>query len=104
MARGECMDREYLASHTEAFLRNGSTTTPLPDMLARIMWQEGADSAQQDLATIKEQLVLAVSDYAVLHRKNVDLERLCRGIEIKEQNGRVAFSLPAEVIGWLATL
>ena len=87
-------------SRTEAFLRNGSETVSLADMLARVMWQECAD-VQQDLASLRDELVTAICDYAVLRRKHVNLERLCQMIEVKERDGRVMFSLPAEVTTWL---
>jgi hypothetical protein len=98
----EPTDREYLALRTEAILRHGTARIQLTDLLSHVMWKESSGSIR-DIPSLCEELRLAVMDYAVLHRKNVDLEALCRKIEITEREGRISFNLPAEVVAWLQT-
>lgn len=95
-------ESEYLALRTEAFLRHGTEHVPLSDLLAQVTWQECIQGSV-DLCALREDVVSAVTDFIVLHRKNVDLDELCGRITIVKKNGKVSIQLPSEVIAWLQT-
>lgn len=93
-------ESEYKALRTEAFLRNGNERVPLSDLLSRVTWKE-CSQERVDLCTLREDVVTAVTDFIVLHRKNVNLDELCKRIVITKKNGKVSIQLPSEVIAWL---
>lgn len=94
------MERDdALALQTEAFLRGGSSHSQLQDLLSRLSWRE--DGETPDLDSLRSEVVIAVTDYVMLHGKEVDLDILCSEIEIKEKSGTITLQLPVEVIAWL---
>ena len=95
-------DSDFLALRTEAVLRHGNRRITLSDMLSKITWRESEDGSV-DIPALREDIVATVTDFVMLHRKEVDLEKLCQRIQVIERDKRVSFQLPSEVIAWTRT-